>query len=95
LNEEWSDFPDSSSLEGLSLDCSDSSSLEELSASFSDSCSLVDLLLISAPSLSLVGGSVRLLGNSSSELDRVGFGLVLAFLFADGVTLLFFYADDS
>jgi hypothetical protein len=75
-------FSDSSSLEGLSLDFSDSSSLEELSASFSDSCSLVDLLLISAPSLSLVGGSVRRLGNSSSELDRDGFGSVLAFFFS-------------
>jgi hypothetical protein len=60
---ECSAFSDSSSLEGLSLDCSDSSSLEALSASFSDLCSLVDLLLISAPSLSLVGGSVRRLGD--------------------------------
>jgi hypothetical protein len=56
----------------------------------SDSSSLVDLPLVSVPSLFLVGGSVRLLGNSSSELDRVGFGSVLAFFVADGVTLLFF-----
>jgi hypothetical protein len=88
--EEWSDFFDSSSLEGLLLDVSDSSSLEELSSSFSDSLSLVDLSLVSVPSLSLGCGSVRRLGNSSSELDRVGFGPVLAFFFADGVTLLFF-----
>jgi hypothetical protein len=90
LNEEWSDFSDSSSLEGLSLDFSYSLSLEELSASFSDSTSLVDL-----PLIVLEDCSVRRLGNSSSELDRDGFGLVLAFFVADGVTLLFFVVDDS
>jgi hypothetical protein len=100
---ECSDFFDSSSLEGLLLDVSDSSSLEELSSDESDSSSLLDLPLISAPSLSLEDCSVRLLedcsvrrlGNSSSELDRDGFGPVLAFFFADGVTLLFFEVDDS
>jgi hypothetical protein len=80
------------------LDVSDSSSLEELSSDDSDSCSLVDLLLISAPSLFLEDCSVRLLGDSSSEVNTGGFGLGLLF-FADGVTLLFFEpffdADDS
>jgi hypothetical protein len=89
LVEECLYFSDSSSLEGLSLDFSDSSSLEELSSAFSDSSSLVDLPLISAPSLSLGCASVGCLEDSSSEVNRVGFGLSLLF-FADGVTLLFF-----
>jgi hypothetical protein len=76
---------DSSSLEFLY-----SSSLEELSLDFSDSSLLVDL-----PLIVLEGCSVRRLGNSSSELDRDGFGPVLAFFVADGVTLLFFEVDDS
>jgi hypothetical protein len=56
---------------------------------FSDSSSLVDLSLISWSSLSLEGASVGFLEDSSSEVNRVGFGLGLLF-FADGVTLLFF-----
>jgi hypothetical protein len=100
---ECSDFFYSSSLEGLLSDVSDSSSLEELSSDESDSSSLLDLPLISVPSLILEDCSVRLLedcsvrrlGNSLSELDRDGFGSVLAFFFADGVTLLFFEVDDS
>jgi hypothetical protein len=35
------------------------------------------------------------LGTSSLEENTVGFGLVLAFFDADGVTLLFFAVDDS
>jgi hypothetical protein len=69
LVEEWSDFSDSSSLEGLLLDFSDSSSLEELSSGFSDLSSLVDLPLISAPSLSLEGVSVGFLEDSSLEVN--------------------------
>jgi hypothetical protein len=46
-------------------------------------------------SLFLEGGSVRFLDDSLPELDRVGFGTVLAFFVADGVTLLFFDVDDS
>jgi hypothetical protein len=61
-------------LVGECLDFSDSSSLEELSLDDSDSLSLVDLTLISVPSLLLGDGSVRSLDDSSSELDRVGFG---------------------
>ena len=38
---------------------------------------------------------MRRLGNSSSEENTGGFGLVLAFFVADGVTLLFFAVDDS
>jgi hypothetical protein len=87
---ECSDFFYSSSLEELSLEFLDSSSLEELLSSFSDSSSLVDL-----PLIVLEDCSVRRLGNSPSELDRDGFGPVLAFFFADGVTLLFFDVDYS
>jgi hypothetical protein len=67
-----------------------SSSLKELPSGFSDSSSLVGL-----PLIVLEDCSVRRLGNSSSELDRDGFGSVLAFFVANGVTLLFFEVDDS
>jgi hypothetical protein len=71
LVEEWSDFSDSLSLEGLLLDFSDSLSLEELSSGFSDSSSLVDLPLISAPSLSFEDASVGFLEDSSSKVNKV------------------------
>jgi hypothetical protein len=67
LGGECSNFSDSSS------DSSDSSSMEELLSDFSDSSSLVDLMLISVPSLFLEDGSLRLLDDSSSEMDRGGF----------------------
>jgi hypothetical protein len=79
LTGECSDFSDSSSLGGLSLGFFDSSSLKELSSDDSDSPSPVDLLLISAPSLSLEGASVGFLEDSSSEVNRGGFGLGLLF----------------
>jgi hypothetical protein len=91
VGKEYPDFSDSSSLGGPLGELSS----EKLSSDDSDLSSLVDLTLISVPSLFLVGDLVRLLGNSSSELDRVGFGLVLAFFVADGVTLPFFDADGS
>jgi hypothetical protein len=82
---------DSLSLEELSLEFLYSLSLGELSSGFSDSSSLGDLPLIDLEDYC----SVRRLGNSLSELDRDGFGPVLAFFVADGVTLLFFEVDDS
>jgi hypothetical protein len=68
--------------------------LDEEFSDFSDLSSLEDLSLINVVSLSLEGDSVRLLDDASSELERGGFGLVLAF-FAGGVTLFFFDADGS
>jgi hypothetical protein len=73
--EECTDFSDSSSLGGLSSGFSDSSSLEEFSSDDLDLLSLVDLSLISAPCLSLEGASVGFLEDSSSEVNRGGFGL--------------------